>query len=80
MVGRFHDWWVCLVEMTSYLLLCTRLTLTQFNKCMIFAPWESALIKLCTIICTSDPYASIVQHADMIAFYLTSVKRNLSLN
>ena len=43
------------------------LMLRQINKCLLFAPLESAFIKQHTIIWTSDPKASIVQHTDMIA-------------
>ena len=41
------------------------------------SPLESAMIRWCTIIWTSDPYASIV-HADMIACHSTPVCNDLT--
>ena len=42
-------------------------------------PWSPHLLfKLRTIICTSNPYACNVQHADMIACHSTPVRKNLT--
>ena len=43
------------------------LMLRQINKCLLFTHLKSAFIKQHTIIWTSDPKASIVQHTDMKA-------------
>ena len=57
-------------------ILYTLLILQQFDYYELAATMESAFIKLYTLIWTSNPYASIVQHADMIAFHSKNVCKN----
>ena len=62
------------IAQTSFCVLYTDLILRQFNQCVP----EVHMYELCTIIWTSIPYASIIQHADMTANHSTSVCKNLT--
>ena len=42
----------------------------------LHTPRVSIYCAMCTIICTSDPDDGIIQHTDMIAFHLTSMRKN----